>query len=213
MGSARGRGPGRGGASEDACAATVRQSSRQAAAGGEETSFLIIVVILSIASQNGSNHYCGALSARRYAFQALTKRVLLGIRDARHAAWNIDIVYAVVLRMKDKFDVGTAFPPVLERLLDSFRVCPPADRPVWRRAIEDFLEAEHTGVKATMIANYRKTIARALVPPMLEINVEEYGLKMRLHAERAARATLPDERDPFRWYPWKTGTSPYTSFH
>ena len=114
---------------------------------------------------------------------------------------------------EDKFDVGTAFPPVLERLLDDFCVCPPAHRPICRRAIEDFLEAEHTGVKATMIANYRKTIARALVPPMLEINVEEYGLKMRLHAERAARATLPDERDPFRWYPWKTGTSPYTSFH
>ena len=30
---------------------------------------------------------------------------------------------------------------------------------------------------------------------------------------RALRATLPDERDPFRWYPWKTGTPPYTSFH
>ena len=83
----------------------------------------------------------------------------------------------------------------------------------YRRAIEDFLEAEHTGVKATMIANYRKTIARALVPPMLEIIVEEYGLKMRLHTERAARATLSDERDPFRWYPWKTGTPPCTSFH
>ena len=64
-----------------------------------------------------------------------------------------------------------------------------------------------------MIANYRKTIARALVQPMLEIIVEEYGLTMRLHAEKAARATLPDERDPFRWYPWKTETPPYTSFH
>ena len=120
--------------------------------------------------------------------------------------------------MKEKYDVETVLATsrcgaVLARLLDGLRVCPSAHKPVWRRAIDNFLEAEHNaaGVKATMLANYRKTIATALVQPLLEIVVEEYGLTMRLHAEKAARATLPDERDPFRWYPWKMATP--ASFH